>query len=134
RLRPSSSHCWLTLSTLSAASTHARLRSTEAGSFFFEPVQFRLEPTDLLVELGLQSLLLGAGCLGAVLEQFLGALHELLLPGMDQRWMHPVQRRQLTDRLVALDCRQRHLGLHRRRVRLPFPRHNYPFLGQPTVA
>jgi WD40 repeat protein len=38
------------------------------------------------------------------------------------------------DRLVTLHRCQRHLGLERRRVGLPFPRHDYPFLGQPTVA
>src|SRR6478752_786045 len=48
--------------------------------------------------------------------------------------MHAMHRRQLADRLVAFDCRQRHLSLERCAMGLPFPRHGYPFLGQPTVA
>jgi hypothetical protein len=35
---------------------------------------------------------------------------------------------------LTLYRRQRHLGLEPRRVALPFPRHVYPFLAQPTVA
>jgi hypothetical protein len=58
----------------------------------------------------------------------------LLLPRMDHRRMHAVERRQLADRLITLHRGQRHLGLERRRVRLPFPCHDYPFLGQPIVA
>jgi hypothetical protein len=104
------------------------------GRFFLEPVQFRLEPADLLVELGLQGLLLSAGGLGAVLEQLLGVADELLLPGMDQGRRHAVKARQRADGLVALHRRERHLGLERRGRGLPFPRHGYPFLGQPTVA
>src|SRR5262249_37116375 len=123
-----------TLSTSSAGSTQARLPSTEVGSFFFEPVQFGLEPPDLLVKLGLQGLLLGAGGLGAVEEQLLGVADELLLPGVDQGRMHAMQARQFADRLVAFERRQRHLGLERRRMGFPLPRHGYPFLGQPTVA
>ena len=119
---------------MSAGSTHARLRSTEAGSFFFEPVQLGLEPTDLFVELSLQRLVLDAGGLGAALEQLLGTVDELLLPGMDHRRMHAMQRGQLANRLVSLHRRQRHLGLEPGRMGLPFPRHGYPFLGQPTVA
>src|SRR4029079_7297082 len=100
RLSSSNSHCWFTLSTASAGSTHPRLRSTEAGSFFFEPVQLRLQPTDLLVELGLQGLMVGAGGVGATLEDLLGVVEELLFPRVDHRRMHAMQRCQFTDRLV----------------------------------
>src|SRR4051794_28778336 len=48
--------------------------------------------------------------------------------------MHTIQRRQLTDRLVTLHRCQCHLGLEPRGMGLPFLCHDYPFLGQPTVA
>src|SRR5580765_3265887 len=103
---PSSSHCRLTLK-VAAGSIQARLCSSEAGSFFFEPVELRLEPTDLLVELGLQGLVLSAGTLGALLEQFHGAIEKTLLPDTDHRRMDAVKRRQLVDGLVALERCQR---------------------------
>src|SRR5213592_4800973 len=78
--------------------------------------------------------MLGAAGLGAALEDFLGIVEELLLPRVNHRRMHAMQRRQLTDRLVTLHRCQRHLGLERRRVVLPFPWHDYPFRGQPIVA
>src|SRR5438128_10336373 len=78
--------------------------------------------------------MLGAGGLGAALEDLLGVVEELLLPRVDHRRMHAMQRRQLTDRLVTLHRCQRHLGLERRCVGLPFPWHVYPFLGQSIVA
>src|SRR5260370_25336001 len=53
---------------------------------------------------------------------------------MNHRRMHAMHRRQLVDRPVASDRCQRHLRLERCAMGLPFPRHDYPFLGQPTVA
>jgi hypothetical protein len=45
------------------------LRSAEAGSFFFQPLDLHLEPADLLVKLGLDRLALVVVAAAAVAEQ-----------------------------------------------------------------
>src|SRR5947209_19064542 len=110
---------WLT-------STSARLASTEAGSFFFHPVQLHLEPTDLLVQLGLEGLVVGGSGLPAVAEQVLGPGQQLLLPGVDQGGVDAVVAGQLVGRLVPLESRQGNLCLEPRRVRLPLACHRCP--------
>src|SRR2546423_6755439 len=107
-------------------SISARWASTEAGRFFFEPVQFHLEPADLLVELGLDGLVVLGSGLAAVAEQVLGASQELLLPGVDQGGVDGVLAGQLVDRLVSLEGRQGHLGLERCRMSLPLTCHRFP--------
>ena len=96
---------------------------------FFEPVQLHLEPTDLLVELGLQGLMLGAR------RPWRRWLNTSSASGQrvasSSRGSASDERRaarQFVHRLVTLDRRQRHLGLERRRMGLPFPGHGYPFL------
>src|SRR5690348_423673 len=91
-------------------STSARRASTAAGHFFFHPVQLHLEPADLLVELGLQGLMIDRRGLAAVAEEVGGAGEELLLPAMDQGGMDAVLAGQLVDGLVPLDGREGDLG------------------------
>src|SRR3954454_8674678 len=110
---------WLT-------STSARLASTDAGSFFFHPAQLHLEPADLLVQLGLQRLVVGGSGLAPVAEEVLGAGEELLLPGVDQGGVAAMLAGQFVDRLVPLQRRQGQLRLERRRVRLPLTCHRFP--------
>src|SRR5271166_5102519 len=107
-------------------STSARWASAEAGSFFFEPVQFHLEAANLLEELGLDGLVVFGSGLAAVAEEVLGAGQELLLPGMDQGGVNGVLAGQLVDRLVPLERRQGHLGLERCRMSLPLTCHRFP--------
>src|SRR3954447_14084799 len=66
-----------------SVSTRGRLRSLEAGNFFFQPLEFHLEPADLLVEFGLDRLALVVVAAAAVAEQRFDAVQELLLPLTD---------------------------------------------------
>ncbi len=79
-------------------STRARWASTEAGSFFFEPIQLHFESADLLEKLGLDGLVVFGSGLAAVAEEVLGASQELLLPGVDQGGVDGVLAGQLVDR------------------------------------
>src|SRR5437870_4293527 len=107
-------------------STSARWASAEAGRFFFDPIQLHFEAADLLVELGLDGLVVLGSGLAAVLEQALGAGQEVLLPGVDQGGVDGVLAGQLVDRLVPLERRQGHLGLERCRMSLPLTSHRFP--------
>jgi hypothetical protein len=59
------------------------LRSAAAGSFFFQPLDLHVEPTNLLVEFGLESLALIPLAATAVAEERFGAVAKLLLPLAD---------------------------------------------------
>src|SRR2546423_2482125 len=107
-------------------SVSARWASTEAGSFFFDPVQLHFEPADLLIELGLHGLVILGSRLAAVAEQLLGAGQELLLPGVDQGGVDAVLAGQFVDRPVPLEGRQSHLSLERRCMSLPLTCHRFP--------
>src|SRR6516165_868611 len=60
-----------------------RFWSTVAGNPFFQPFDLHVEPTDLLVQLGLEGLSLLALAPPAVAEDRLDAVEELLLPLAD---------------------------------------------------
>ena len=59
------------------------MRSIEAGNFFFQPLEFHLEPADLLEEFGLDRLGLVVVAAASVAEQGFDAVQELLLPLTD---------------------------------------------------
>jgi hypothetical protein len=59
------------------------LRPAAAGNFFFQPLELDVEPTDLLVEFGLEGLALVVLAATAVAEERLGAVQVLLLPLAD---------------------------------------------------
>ena len=59
------------------------MRSAAAGNFFFQPLDLHVEPTDLLVELGLDGQALVPFATAAVAEERFGAVEELLLPLAD---------------------------------------------------
>ena len=66
-----------------SASIRGRLRSAEAGSFFFQPLNLHLEPADLLIEFGLDRLALVVVAAAPVAEQGFDAVQKLLLPVTD---------------------------------------------------
>src|SRR5262249_44104525 len=66
-----------------SGSTRGRLRSAAAGNFFFQPLDLHVEPTDLLVELGLDGQAVVPLAAAAVAEERFGAVEELLLPLAD---------------------------------------------------
>ena len=59
------------------------MRSAAAGNFFFQPLDLHVEPSDLLVEFGLDGQALVPLAAAAVAEERLGAVEELLLPLAD---------------------------------------------------
>jgi hypothetical protein len=59
------------------------LEVSRRGQLFFQPLELHVEPTDLLVEFGLEGLALVVLAATAVTEERLGAVEELLLPLTD---------------------------------------------------
>src|SRR4051795_9712954 len=116
------------LSRGGSGSTKRRRASAELGRFFFRPAQLDLEPSDLLVQLGLEGLGVLGGGPRPVGEDRLGPGQQLLLPGVDQGGVDLVLAGQLGHRLVTLDGRQGYLRLERRRVRLPLLACHLPLL------
>src|SRR5258708_4038017 len=100
------------LSDSCSGSINTRRASAEAGNFFFQPVQFHVEPADLLEQLGFAGLLCrGVLYLIARLKQARRAQEQLLLPLMDLRRMDVEERGQLLNRLLLFNSRQSDLGL-----------------------
>ena len=94
--------------------------------FFLKPLQFHLQPPDLLVELGHQGgLVVGPAGPGAP-EDLGQPLQQLLLPAVDLAGVDGELVGQLVDRLPFAQSLQGHLGLELRRMRLAFPRHPSP--------
>ena len=67
---------------------HSRLNSIESGNFFFQPAQLHLEPTDLLVQLRHQGVLLLDLAAAIVGEQLRRPVQQSPLPLADLRRMH----------------------------------------------
>src|SRR2546428_1964958 len=109
-----------------------RITSTETGSFFFEPLQFHLEPANLLVQLRLHSLGIYRSRLGAVAEDALRSCEQLLLPTVDQCRIHVELDRQLIDGPIFPQSSHGHLGLEGCRIALTLPCHGSPFPGSPV--
>jgi hypothetical protein len=69
---------------------HARLNSIESGNFFFQPAQLHLEPTDLLVQLRHQRVLVLDLAATVVGEQLRRTVKQSPLPLADLRGMYEV--------------------------------------------
>src|SRR3954454_2487527 len=104
----------------------ARLRSTVAGNPFFQPFDLHVEPTDLLVQLGLEGLSLLAFAPPAVAEEGLDAVEELLLPLADLDGVDLERLREFGDGLGLLGGLQGDLGLEGGRVALAWTGHEAP--------
>src|ERR1700757_1882068 len=97
-------------------------RDVSPGSFAElsrQKIVFDLQLADLPIQN--IDLRLGGGALrhAAALENARGAVQQLLLPAIDLVRMNPERARQLGDRSIAPDRRQRHLRLECRVVLLP---------------
>src|SRR6516164_6157008 len=101
-----------------SGSTRGRLRSTVAGSFFFQPLDLHVEPSNLLVELGLDGQALVPLAAAAVAEERFDAVEELLLPLADLDRVDLEGPRQLGQGPGLLDGLQGDLGLEGGRVAL----------------
>src|SRR5829696_7323757 len=112
--------------------TSSRLRSTEAGNPFFQPLDLHVEPADLLVQLGLHGLPLLALALAAVAEQALGAVEELLLPLADLDGMDLERLGELGDGLGLLGGLRGDLGFEGAGWPLGWAGHDEPRDGSAT--
>src|SRR6516165_373215 len=101
-----------------SGSTRGRLRSAPAGNFFFQPLDLHVEPSDLLVELGLDGQALVSLAAAAVAEERFDAVEELLLPLADLDWVDLEGPRQLGQGPGRLDGLQGDLGLEGGRMAL----------------
>src|SRR5215211_2367639 len=113
----------------------ARLASTEAGSFFFQPLQFHLEAPDLLVEFHLSFLVLALLRGPIAAENCASHLQQLAFPLADLSGMHAMLAGKLVDRLQALRSFQGQLELELGSVASPFLGHRFdpPLAGLVTV-
>src|ERR671915_1099448 len=95
RFKPNSAHWCRTLSCSWPSSIITRLASTDAGSFFFDPVKLKFQPTNLFIQRRLQPF--GRTCRGAstATKEFPPSFLELLLPLRDLIRVHLVLPRQL---------------------------------------
>src|SRR6516165_4535072 len=101
-----------------SGSTRGRLRSAAAGSFFFQPLDLPVEPSDLLVEFGLEGQALVVLAAAAVAEERFGAVQELLLPLADLDRVDLEGPGQLGQGPGLLEGLQGDLGLEGGRVAL----------------
>src|SRR5579862_1576160 len=106
------------------ASTSCRRDSIELDSFFFEPLQLHLQPTDLLVQFG-HLVLIVARWLARSGKDLGSAVQQPTLPLVNLCRMHTELTRQFTHCAHLLYRGQRHLG-HETRVMLSLPRHPSP--------
>ena len=84
-----------------------RLASIELGSFFFEPLQFHLESTDLFVQLRLACHMLLQVALRMAVKDIRSRIKQLLLPGADLVGVDTVLAGDLVDGLESSDRFQR---------------------------
>src|SRR4051812_34393133 len=110
----------------------ARLASTAAGNAFLQPLDFHVEPTDPLVELGLVGLALLALAAAAVAEEGVDAIEELLLPLADLDGMDLIRLGELGDGLGLLGGLQGDLGFEGGGMPLAFDGHDAPRDGTVT--
>ena len=101
-----------------SGSTRGRLRSAAAGNFFFQPLDLHVEPSDLLVKLGLEGQALVPLAATAVAEERFGAVEELLLPLADLHRVDLEGPRQLGQGPGLLDGLQGDPGLEGGRMAL----------------
>ena len=92
------------------------MRSTAAGSAFFQPLDLHVEPADLLEELGLPGQRVVLVATATIAEEGLGAVEELLLPLTDLDRVDPVGLGELGEGLVLLGGLDGDLGLEGRRM------------------
>src|SRR5215831_11793017 len=104
------SGCW--------GSTRGRLRSAAAGNFFFQPLDLHVEPSNLLVEFGLEGQTLVPLTAAAVAEERFDAVEELLLPLADLDRVDLEGPGQLGQGPGLLDGLQGDLGLEGGRMAL----------------
>lgn len=96
-----------------------------SGQLFFHPLQLHLEPTDLLIELGLKLVMIGGG-LGWPGEQVLGVGQHLLFPRVDEGGMDSVLTSQLAVGFVPFEGCQGDLSFEGSGVGLAFLGHEIP--------
>ena len=116
-------HCRATLLCGCSGSMKARFASAENAHFFFQPVQLHFELPDLLVEWGLQGLVIVLPLDSARGENLGDLLVEWMFPVRDLGGMHPLGTGELIDRFVSFDGVQRDPRFELRTIPFPLCRH-----------
>ena len=104
----------------------SHFRSTVAGNPFSQPFDLHVEPSNLLVQFGLDGLSLLALAAPAIAEDGLDAVEELLLPLTDLDGVDLVRLRGLGDGLGLLGGLQGDLGLEGGQMSLASTGHDAP--------
>src|SRR5208283_3192027 len=132
RLTPSNSHCRRTLISGLSRSTSGRISSIEHADFFFEPIQFHLQPHNLFVDRVAVGVLVPTLARSPVHEKLRQLFQSRLPPLCDLDGVHLELRPQLAERLLATDRLDRHPRLELRAVLFPRRRHR-PLLVNDSV-
>jgi hypothetical protein len=104
-------------------SINSRFASGGKTSFFFQPVQLHLELSDLLIQLGLQRLLILLLLRPSCRENFSHLLVQAMFPMRNLRRMHPVCTGSFVDSFESFERFERHSGFELRAVLFPLCRH-----------
>src|SRR5271166_2562891 len=100
--------------------------SGDRSDFFFEPLQFHFEASDLPEQFGLVGLGVRGGGSAAIAEDLVCAVEQQFFPTVDERRVDPELTGQFVDGLVTLEGSQGDLGLERCCVVLPLTCHRFP--------
>src|SRR6058998_2951712 len=93
-----------------AGSINSRFASGGKTSFFFQPVQLHLELPDLLIELGLQRLLILLLLSPSCRENLRHLLLEAMFPMGNLRRMYPIGTGEFIDGFKPFERFERHPG------------------------
>ncbi len=117
-----------------AGSIKRRLASAGKSSFFFEPIQLDLEWSDLLVQLGLQSLVSLLLLPRARRQEPRSLSLQLPFPLDDLRRMDPMLAGKLVEGFLPFQRFERHTGFEFCTVALPLCRHPLPLRLTPSAT
>jgi hypothetical protein len=84
-----------------------RLAVVESGNFFFEPLQFHLEATDLLIQFGLEGFVFARLLTARLTKDIVACFEQCLLPLTHEVRVQARLARDFVDGLLALGRFQR---------------------------
>jgi len=123
RGNPTRSHCRAMLICGCAGSINSRFASGGKTSFFFHPVQLHLALSNVLVELGLERLVLVLPLCSSCRENLGHLLLEAMFPMGNLRRMYPVRTGSLVHRFEPFERFECHTGFKLRAILFPLCRH-----------
>src|SRR2546430_1558846 len=106
-----------------SGSINSRLALGGESSFFFQPVQLHLELSNLLVELGVERLVVVLSLCPSCRENVGHVLLQAMFPMGNLRRMHPIGTGEFVDRFEPFERFERHTGFALRAGLFPLCRH-----------